>query len=183
MKEVALHILDIAENSIQAGADRIRISLKKDEASGFLKVCMEDNGRGMNQEEKDQSSDPFYTSRTTRKVGLGIPLIRQHTEMSGGDLEIHSEHGKGTRVEANFGWSHPDRQPLGDLEGCWILLAVSNPDIEWELHCASDEGEFAISTKEIRSALELKEIRGIGLTDPLKRMIRNNIEALGLASN
>jgi len=183
MKAIALHILDIAENSIQAGADHIIISLKKDETANLLKVCMEDNGRGMNQEEQDRSLDPFFTSRTTRKVGLGIPLIRQHAEMSGGKLEVHSDKGVGTRVEASFGWKHPDRQPLGDLEGCWVLLAASNPDIEWELKCASNKGEFSISTSEIRSALEVEEIRGFGMTDPLKRMIRNNVNALGLASN
>jgi hypothetical protein len=181
MKEIALHILDIAENSIQAGADHIHIFLKKEDASGLLKVRMEDNGRGMSKEEQDRSLDPFFTSRTTRKVGLGIPLIRQHSEMSGGGLEIHSEYGKGTRVEANFGWTHPDRQPLGDLEGCWVLLAMSNPDIEWVLHCASNEGEFSISTSEIKSELEVTEIRGSELSEALKRMIRNNIQALGLA--
>jgi hypothetical protein len=181
MKEIALHILDMAENSIQAGADRIQIALVKEETSGLLKVRMEDNGRGMSPEEKDRSLDPFFTSRTTRRVGLGIPLIRQHAEMSGGGLHMFSLKGKGTRVEANFGWAHPDRQPLGDLEGCWLLLAMSNPEIEWELQCASDAGEFSISSSEIKSELEVTEIKGSELKDALKIMIRNNILSLGLA--
>ena len=109
---------------MQAGADHILISLKKEDSCGLLNVCLKDNGRGMSQEEKEHSLDPFFTSRTTRKVGLGIPLIRQHAEMTGGSVKIVSEEGKGTRVKASFGWSHPDRQPLGDLEGCWVLLAV-----------------------------------------------------------
>ena len=181
MKEIALHILDIAENSIRAGADHIRISLKKQDATGLLTVRLEDNGRGMNQEELNQSRDPFFTSRTTRKVGLGIPLIRQHAEMSGGNLLIHSEEGRGTKVEAKFGWKHPDRQPLGDLEGCWLLLAMSNPHIEWELSFTSDEGEFSISTSEIKTELNVSEIGGGELREALKRMIRNNTTALGLA--
>lgn len=181
MKEIALHILDIAENSLRAGADHIRISLEKEDALSLLTVRLEDNGRGMKQEELNQSLDPFFTSRTTRKVGLGIPLIRQHAEMSGGSLLVHSEVGKGTLVEAKFGWKHPDRQPLGDLEGCWLLLAMSNPLIEWELCCASDEGEFSISSSEIKAGLDVSEIRGSELRDAIKRMIRNNVTALGLA--
>lgn len=180
MKEIALHILDIAENSMQAGADHIRISLSKEEG-GFLQITLEDNGKGMNQEEINRSLDPFFTSRTTRKVGLGIPLIRQHAEMTGGKLDLYSEQGKGCCVKASFGWNHPDRQPIGDLEGSWVLLAMSNPDIEWELTCASEEGEFSFSTSEIKSVLELDEIRGQELRDFLKRMIRNNMEAIELA--
>lgn len=181
MKEIALHILDIAENSLRAGADHIRISLEKEDALSLLTVRLEDNGRGMKQEELNRSLDPFFTSRTTRKVGLGIPLIRQHAEMSGGSLLVHSEVGKGTLVEAKFGWKHPDRQPLGDVEGCWLLLAMSNPHIEWELSCVSNEGEYSISSSEIKAELDVSEIRGSELRDALKRMIRNNMEALGLA--
>ena len=86
-----MHILDMAENSMQAGADHILISLKKEDSCGLLNVCLKDNGRGMSQEEKEHSLDPFFTSRTTRKVGLGIPLIRQHAEMTGGSVKIVSE--------------------------------------------------------------------------------------------
>lgn len=181
MKEIALHILDIAENSIGAGANHIRISLEKEDALSLLTVRLEDNGRGMKKEELNQSLDPFFTSRTTRKVGLGLPLIRQHAEMSGGSLHIHSVEGEGTQLEATFGWKHPDRQPLGDLEGCWLLLAMSYPHIEWELNCASDEGEFSISSSAIKAELDVSEIRGSELRDALKRIIRNNTRALGLA--
>jgi len=181
MTEIALHILDIAENSIQAGADHILISLAKEGDAGFLKISLEDNGKGMNQEEANRCLDPFFTSRTTRKVGLGIPLIRQHAEMCGGKMEVHSERGKGCRVEASFGWKHPDRQPIGDLEACWVILAASNPTIEWELRCSSEEGEFSLTTSEIKSVLEVDDIRGFEMTDSLRRMIRNNMEAIGLA--
>lgn len=181
MKEIALHILDIAENSIAAGADRVSVSVWEDEPSGMLLIRIEDNGKGMSKEELSRVSDPFYTSRSTRRVGLGIPLIRQHAEMCGGELKIESEKGKGSIVEASFQLSHPDRQPLGDLEGCWLLLVTSNPGIEWELNCSTGKGEFSISTSEIRHSLEVDIIRGTELISSLKRMIRNNMEELELA--
>jgi len=180
MKEIALHILDIAENSIAAGADRVRVSVLGDETTDRLQIRIEDNGKGMSREELSKVSDPFYTSRITRKVGLGIPLLRQHAEMSGGELKIESEKALGTMVEASYCLSHPDRQPLGDLEGCWLLLVTSYPGIEWELSCNSWKGDFSISTTEIRQSLEVETIRGMELTSALKRMIRNNMEELEL---
>ena len=180
MKEIALHIMDIAENGIAAGADTISISLLKEGKPEVFKITVDDNGKGMAEDELRQVSDPFYTSRTTRRVGLGIPLLRQHAEMAGGEFEIRSKQGEGTRVEASFLNDHPDKQPLGDLEGCWILLATANPGFEWELHLKSQEGSFEITTSEIRSVMELELISGNELTGQLKRMIRNNIDELSL---
>jgi anti-sigma regulatory factor (Ser/Thr protein kinase) len=180
MKEIALHILDIAENSIAAGAERVCVSVLVDEKKDRLRVRIEDNGSGVSRDELSKVDDPFYTSRATRRVGLGIPLLRQHAELSGGELKIKSEEGMGTRVEASFKLGHPDRQPLGDLEGSWLLLAGANPQIEWELNCSSAEGQFRISSSEIRLSLEVETIRGSELTSALKRMIRNNMEELGL---
>jgi len=180
MKEIALHILDVAENSIAAGADRVSVSVRSDELTEMLHIRIEDNGKGMSQEELSRISDPFYTSRTTRRVGMGIPLLRQHAEMCGGGLKIESEKGQGTMVEASFQLSHPDRQPMGDLEGCWLLLVNSNPGIEWELSCNSGKGDFSISTSEIKQSLEVEAIRGTELCSALKRMIRNNMEELEL---
>jgi signal transduction histidine kinase len=180
MKEIALHILDIAENSIAAGADRVIVSVESDELTEMLHIRIEDNGKGISQEELSRVSDPFYTSRTTRRVGLGIPLLRQHAEMCGGELRIESEKWKGCVVEASFQLSHPDRQPLGDLEGCWLLLATSNPGIEWTLRCNSGKGDFSISTSEIKQSLEVEAIRGTEFCSALKRMIRNNMDELEL---
>lgn len=176
MKELALHILDIAENSIRAGADKIRIFVTT--VNDILRIGICDNGRGMTEDELKQLGDPFFTSRTRRRVGMGIPLLRQHAEMAGGGIDIHSEAGQGTSLEAFFMEGHPDRQPLGDLEGCWMMLVASNPGIEWELSLDSKEGCFEISSSEIRSALEVETIRGGELLGYLKRMIRNNIDEL-----
>ena len=178
MKEIALHILDIAENCIAAGADKVGISLGDDAETGVRTLRIRDNGKGMSQDEIRKASDPFFTSRTTRRVGLGIPLFRQHAEMTGGELNIVSRKGEGTVVTATFNRLHPDCQPLGDLEGSWVLLVSSNPGIEWELACRTREGEFSISTSEIRQELDVELIRGSELMNALKRMIRNNLDAL-----
>ena len=180
MKEIALHILDIAENSIAAGASRVRISVTEEESKEYQSIRIADDGKGMSEEEVRRVSDPFYTSRTTRRVGMGIPLFSQHAEIAGGGLKIHSEKGVGTTVEARFQLEHPDRQPLGDLEGCWLLLVTSNPAIEWELECETGQGSFSITSSQIRKELDLDHIRGSELIRDLKRMIRNNLDALGL---
>lgn len=175
-----MHILDIAENCIAAEADRVTISVRDDKPADLLHISIEDNGKGMSKEELQRVGDPFYTTRTTRRVGMGIPLLRQHAEMAGGGVSIRSEKGFGTRVEAIFHLSHPDRQPLGDLAGSWILLLTANPDIEWELACSAGPGDFSISSSEIRLALGLESIRGTELSSSLKRMIRNNLDELGM---
>lgn len=180
MKEIALHILDIAENSIAAGADLIQISLTLKGDPGVMEIRVDDNGKGMNKEELQLVLDPFYTSRTTRGVGLGIPLLRQHAEMAGGELEIYSKSGEGTSVKATFLVDHPDRQPLGDLEGCWVLLVTSNSGVVWELKLEAPAGSFEISSTEIKSAMEIKIISGSELLEELRRMIRNNIDELRL---
>lgn len=181
MKEIALHILDIAENGVAAGAGRICIEVYQSMVEDSLQVRVEDDGRGMDEVELELAADPFYTSRSTRKVGLGLPLFRQHAEMTGGKFEIGSQAGKGTKVEASFLADHPDRQPLGDLEGCWTLLVNAHQDIDWELELGSERGNFAISTGEIKTALELDVIKGVELTEDLKRLIRNKIDELGIS--
>lgn len=180
MKELSLHILDISENSVRAGADLIEISVLAEGEPEMLKISIKDNGKGMTEEELSLVRDSFYTSRTTRRVGLGIPLLNQHAEMASGMVEISSVTGKHTQIDASFLYDHPDRQPLGDLEGCWVLMASSYPEIEWGLNLSSGKGNFEIATSEIRTTLEIDTISGSELTGQLKRMIRNSIDELGL---
>ncbi|MCP4310285.1 MAG: sensor histidine kinase [Bacteroidetes bacterium] len=180
MKEIALHVMDIAENGIAAGAGAISITINEEGIPAFLTIRIGDDGKGMDEEDLKRVADPFYTSRTTRRVGMGVPLLMQHAEMAGGRVEIRSEPGLGTEVEATFMKGHPDRQPLGDVEGCWMLLASANPGIEWSLRMESSAGHFEISTSEIRAAMEIEVISGTELVTQLKRMIRNNIDELEL---
>jgi anti-sigma regulatory factor (Ser/Thr protein kinase) len=131
MKEIALHLLDLAENSVSAGARRVQISVCEDLRADKLSAAVEDDGRGMSPEMVKAVVDPFVTSRTTRKVGLGIPLLKEAAEASNGGLTISSEPGVGTKVAATFQHSHIDRMPLGKLDSTILGLTVGHPDVHW----------------------------------------------------
>jgi len=178
MKEIALHMLDIAENSLEAGATRVELVLELS-AGGMLELSILDNGKGMDDETLKMTSDPFFTSRTTRRVGMGIPLLRQHAELAGGGLKIHSEKGKGTELKAVFVAGHPDIQPLGDIEGCWMILAAMHNEVNIELRCSTPKGGFAISSELARQELEVEHLNESSLRTELKRLIRNNLAAIG----
>jgi hypothetical protein len=131
LKELALHLLDIAENSVAAGAKTIRIVAEEDLVKDRLRLAVIDDGIGMDAEMASQVTDPFVTTRTTRRVGLGIPLLKEAAEACDGFLKISSAPGKGTRIDVEFRHSHIDRMPLGDLAGTWLTLLVSYPAIHW----------------------------------------------------
>ena len=131
MREIVLHLLDLAENSVSAGAHAITISVCEDLDADRLTARIEDDGRGMDEETVRKVIDPFFTSRTTRKVGLGIPLLKEAAEASNGRLEIWSKPGAGTQVEASFQHSHIDRMPLGNLSTVFLELTVAHPEIHW----------------------------------------------------
>lgn len=148
-----MHVMDIAQNAVAAGAANTRIILRMDTAADRLELTVEDDGRGMTDEQARAALDPFYTSRTTRKVGLGLPLLRLTAQLTGGDVAIESSPGKGTRVTAWFGLSHIDRPPLGDMAGTISALMQENPerDFCYELHV--NDQSFAVNSREIKQIL------------------------------
>lgn len=131
MQDLSLHILDIAENSINAGSARIEVRILVDEKADRLDLRIADDGRGMDVDELKKAQDPFYSSKPGKRVGLGIPLLAQAAREGGGDFHIHSTSGGGTVLEARFTLSHPDRKPLGDVAGTMRLLQVTHPEIEF----------------------------------------------------
>ena len=131
MREISLHLLDIAENSVSAGATDIQIRVHEDHEKDLLESVILDNGKGMDSETVAQVIDPFFTSRTTRKVGLGIPLLKATAEICDGALTIQSSPGVGTQIIVKFKYSHIDRMPLGDLSSTFVSLLVAYPDINW----------------------------------------------------
>lgn len=179
MTELALHILDVAENGTRAEASEIDISVREDWKNELLEITIEDNGKGMDPGVMEQVEDPFFTTRTTRRVGLGIPLFKQHAEMAGGSLQLTSEPLKGTRVRALFGLRHPDRQPMGDLAGIVLLLAGSYPGIRLRLVYQTPEGKYAFDTEEVRNTLAIDRIEGRELKEQLREMINENLDELG----
>lgn len=180
MKALALHLLDIAENSVAAGASQVILGVTLDRTADRLTLEVDDNGRGMDEETLQRTADPFFTSRTTRRVGLGIPLLRQHAEMTGGTVELWSAVKDGTRLKAVFIAGHPDIQPLGDIEGCWWLLASGNPGIDVVLRCSTDTGKFELGSLQVKKELALERLSGSELGVQLRRLIRNNLDEIGL---
>lgn len=153
MTEIALNILDVAENSVRAGADYIEICVIADTQKDTLEVSVTDNGCGMSKEQVSKVTDPFYTTRTTRKVGLGIPFFKQAAESTGGSFEICSREKEGTCVRAVFGLSHIDRMPLGDINSTIYTLAVFNESIDFRYKYEYDGRGFVMDTRQMKDIL------------------------------
>lgn len=162
MRELALHLLDIAENAVSAHADTIRISVEEDRVADRLRMVVEDNGKGMDAEMVARVVDPFVTSRTTRKVGLGIPLLKAAAESCNGGLTIHSEVGKGTCVTVEFQHNHIDRMPLGNLRETMLTLVVGSPEVHWIFNYSVDGQQFLFDDQPVKEILD-----GVPLSDPL----------------
>ncbi len=161
MKEIALHLLDIVQNSVKAGASHVDIGFDL-AADGLLTMSVQDDGCGMTPEFVARVRSPFVTTRTTRKVGLGIPLLMQNAMQSGGNVDIQSEVGKGTLITATFHTDSIDCLPLGDLASTVATIIMGSPDTpEFSLKCSSPQGEMSFTTEEIRPALE-----GVSLSEP-----------------
>lgn len=153
MKELALHILDILHNSIAAGATLVEVTVVEDTMEDILEFSITDNGKGMSPEFVQKVIDPFTTSRTTRKVGLGIPLLKQAAEECGGGLSIESEVGVGTTVTARFVHSHIDRQPLGDMAETMHGVMTSFENVDFVYTHTVDGNTFSVDTREIKKIL------------------------------
>lgn len=178
MKEIALHILDITQNSVRAGADEINITVSESEVQNLLTMEITDNGAGMDDKTLSQALSAWFTTRTTRRVGMGLPLLKMNAEMAGGELSLTSVKGKGTDVRATFGLNHIDRPPLGDIEGVVALLITSYPGINIT-YCHRSEGHsWAISTREIMDVLESHDISDPATIRGLTSIIRNNINSI-----
>lgn len=178
MKEIALHILDIAQNSIRAGAHEINITLSESVPDDILSLIITDNGKGMDQESCRKASDPWFTSRTTRKVGMGLPLLKMNTVLSGGEMTITSEPGKGTTVTATFGYSHVDRPPLGDVSGTIALLILSNPSINIVYTHICEGTKWSISTIEIKEELGEEAVTDLTIVRSIREIINENVAAV-----
>ena len=162
MPELALHILDLVQNSISAGATHVLVSIVIDTEADTLTLVIQDDGCGMTEEFLARVVSPFTTSRTTRKVGLGIPMIKQLAEMCEGDFEIESRVGEGTRLQARFQASHLDLPPVGDLPGTICSLLLGCPEgVEFRFLFGMDGREFELNTSELREALG-----GVPLNEP-----------------
>ncbi len=180
MKELSLHILDIVQNSITANATAIDIIIIESPKDDLLTISIIDNGCGMSEELLEKVISPFVTSRTTRKVGLGISLFKAAAERCNGNFKIYSTEGKGTSIEVKFQRSHIDRAPLGKMSDTFITLLISNENIDYTYKHVLDDKEFFIDTREIKQILGNE----VSITSPqvlewIKENIREALKDLG----
>ena len=161
MRELSLNVMDVAQNSVRAEADLVKISVFESDSKDLLSISIEDNGRGMTEEQVKQVIDPFFTTRTTRKVGLGVPLFKMSAEQTGGSFSIKSKIGEGTITQASYVRSHVDMTPLGDINSTVEILIRCNPDIDFVFSHTTDIGSFTLDTRELREVLG-----GVSLDNP-----------------
>ncbi|NBG88963.1 ATP-binding protein [Isachenkonia alkalipeptolytica] len=188
MKELSLHILDIVQNSLKANATLIKIKIVEDFIKDRLTIDIKDNGKGMSSDLLKSVTDPFVTTRDTRRVGLGISLLKATAEQCEGSLRVESEEGKGTGIHATFQHSHIDRAPLGSMEDTLTTLLItseeqmeggentSTVDYVYE-HQVNDES-FVFDTREVKKILEGTPINDLEILDWIKGYLKENLETL-----
>ena len=178
MRELSLNILDIAQNSITAGASLITIEINESIIDHTLLIGIYDNGKGMSDEQVRSVIDPFFTTRTTRKVGMGIPLFKMAAEQTGGRLEIKSEIGVGTEVRAYFMTDSVDFTPLGDVASTIQMLITMNTDRDFLYKHSVDGKEFVADTREIKAILGDVPLDTYEVSQWLIDFIKENTEVL-----
>lgn len=166
-----MHVLDIAQNSVKANAKRLTITFCID-VRNWLTIVFEDDGTGMSPELLEKVTDPFTTTRTTRKVGLGIPLLKENAQLTGGDVMINSKQGVGTKLTVTFDLNHIDCPPMGAICDTLITLVLLNPDTpEFVFHASRQTLEASFDTRVLRKALD-----GVALNEPeVSQWIRESI--------
>jgi hypothetical protein len=175
MKELSLHILDIAQNSVTANANLIEIKITENSLDDKMTIEIIDNGKGIPNEILKEVTSPFVTSRTNRKVGLGISLFKAAAEMCDGKFEIESTVNKGTKVKAEFKLTHIDRAPLGDMSETIVSLVSANPNIDFNYYYKIDERIFTFDTKAIKRIIEGIPINNIDILIWIKEYIQQGI--------
>jgi len=172
MKDLSLHILDIAENSVAARADKIEIRISEDKKKDLLSVEVIDNGIGMDEETRKKALNPFYTSKTVRRFGFGLPLLSEAAKAANGHFSIQSEKGEGTRIKADFQYSHIDRKPLGDIGQTIITIVIGNPEIDLIYMHKKNNQKYSLDTRKIKARLKEAPINSpAGI-----RMIREDLK-------
>lgn len=178
MKELSLHILDIVNNSTVAGASLVEITVDENTVDNRLTITIRDNGKGMDEDFLAKVRDPFTTSRTTRKVGMGIPLFENAAMSTGGGFDIYSKIGEGTSVIAWFVYDHIDRQPIGDVPSTLITLIRGTPNVDFSYSHSVDGEVFKLDTREIKKILGDVPIDSYEVAQWIKEYVIEGINSL-----
>lgn len=178
MRELADNIMDIAQNSISAGASLTEVHIRVSHPDDRITFVFKDDGCGMSEEMVQTVMEPFTTSRKTRKVGLGLPLLKQTAEMTGGEISITSAVGVGTEVTASFGLGHIDRPPMGDVAGAWFSLVVMNPETDFLFTYDYDGQAFTFDTRVIRETVAPIPLNQMEVSAWIKECLTTEINEL-----
>ena len=175
MKSLDLHIIDITHNSIRAGATEIGIEMEDSAARDLLSIKITDNGCGMPQEMIDAINDRFYSCRKERTIGMGIALLKFHSELCNGKFYLKSKVGEGTEIYASYQRSHIDLQPKGDLPGCFANFICQYQDINFTIRYITDDNTFELSTADVKEVFEGMNLNDYQIISSLTELIRENI--------
>lgn len=175
MKTFDLHIIDIVQNSIRAKADEIKISMEDSEKKDLFSICIIDNGCGMPKDMLEAINSSFFTTRTTRKIGMGIALLKYHSDICNGHFHLNSELGKGTEIYADYQRSHIDMQPKGDIAGCISDFICQYQDINFIFSYITDNNNFEVSSKDIKEVFEGMDLNNYKIISTVKELISENI--------
>jgi anti-sigma regulatory factor (Ser/Thr protein kinase) len=178
VEDISLHILDIAENSVSAGATQITINLSEDNTHDVFTLIVEDDGGGVPDEIGAKVLDPFTTTRLTRKIGLGLPLLAQSARDTGGELTVESAKGSGTVVTATFRLTHIDMKPLGNVAETLVVLIAGNPHIDFLFTYAKKNNAFSFDTRMIKGELEGLPINSPPVLEFLRKYFTESIREL-----
>jgi len=180
VQDLSLHILDIVENSLAAGARRVEIRIEEDLPADRMTIEIVDDGCGMDEEMVKRALDPFFTTKTTRRVGLGLPFLAEACRMSNGQLCLQSCPGRGTTVRATFQRSHIDRKPLGNMGDTLITLIVGHPEVDLFYEHRKDGAYFSLDTREIKAELGNVPLNDPQIASTLRASIFSGLEELGV---
>ena len=178
MNELSLHILDICQNSIKADANLITIIIEEDINNNFYKIIIGDDGNGMSEKTLSEFSDPFFTTRTTRKVGMGVPLFKMAADMCNGSFNVDSILEKGTVISAIFEHDHIDRAPLGDIDETLMILILNERQIDVYYEHIFNNEKYIFDTREIRKVLNDIPFTDYSVIMWIKDNIKNGIRNL-----
>ncbi len=178
MKDLSLHILDIIENSVNAGAKNIEININENTVKDILTIRIKDDGKGMDKQLLNKVANPFVTTKINKKIGLGISLFKQAAESANGYLLIDSNDKKGTDIKATFQDSHIDRKPIGDVAETLISAILLAPETDFILKYKKDNSKFFIKTKDLKQQIGVDCLTETNILKELKALITNKLKEL-----
>jgi len=180
LEDLSLHILDIVENAIAAKARRIEVSVLEEPGEDRLTIEIKDDGFGMDEEIRQKAMDPFFTTRTSRKVGLGLSFLAQAAQEAGGKLEIESRPGDGTKVKATFQYGHIDRKPLGSMTETIVMLILGNPDVDFHYTHVKGERSYILKSEWMREKFHDQASVSPDAIQWLKKHLQEGLAGIGV---